>query len=85
MRFIGERVRVVVLVLVVCLGSVAHAAHDSGRYEGEPRDGNGYMFAATRQLNHTDAPVLLKATLLPMTLVLDIVFLPIAALADAVS
>jgi uncharacterized protein YceK len=85
MGLIRTRLRVIVLALVVLLGSVAHATHESDRYDRDPGDRDGYMFAATRQLNHTEARTLLKATLLPMALILDILFLPIAALADAVS
>ena len=85
---IAKRLRVVVLALGLLLAPLAHAEYDSDRYDRYDhgrRDHDGYMFAATRSLNHSDAPTLLKATLLPLTLVADIVFLPIAALADAVS
>jgi hypothetical protein len=85
MERLGTRLRVIVLALGLLLAPLAHAEYDSDRYDRDHRDRDGYMFAATRSLNHADAPTLLKATLLPLTLVVDIVFLPIAALADAVS
>jgi hypothetical protein len=85
MAHIATRLRVIVLALGLLLTPLAHAGYDSDRYDHGRRDHDSYMFAATRSLNHSDTPTLLKATLLPLTLVADIVFLPIAALADAVS
>jgi len=84
MKTLASRSRVIVLALGLLLAPVAHAEHDSDRYDHERRDRDGYVFAATRQLNRSDQPTLLKATLLPVTVILDILFLPIAALADAV-
>jgi hypothetical protein len=40
-----------------------------------------YIFATTRGLNDMDAPEGLKITLIPVTLVLDIAFLPFATIA----
>ena len=72
--------RVLMFVLLVTFGSAAQARHEYGDDRGDDR----YVFAMTRSVNQMEAPTLLKATLLPLTVVGDILFLPIAALADAV-
>lgn len=44
--------------------------------------GDQYTFALTRQLNRTNVHPVWKLTILPVAIVLDLVFLPLALLAD---
>ncbi|HEV7730645.1 MAG TPA: hypothetical protein VGR62_00720 [Candidatus Binatia bacterium] len=54
-----------------------------------PADARGfndeYVFAATRGVNHMDVNPALKVPLFPLTVAVDLVFLPFALIAGAVS
>jgi uncharacterized protein YceK len=57
-------------------------ARETDRYD---RDRGGYVFATTRGVNEMDVHPALKVTILPVALILDLVFLPFALLADTVT
>lgn len=55
-------------------------------YDGdERREHQRYVFSTTRSLNAMDTAPVLKLTLLPVAVLLDLVFLPFTAIADALS
>ena len=74
------RAAAILAAATLLLGSSVGAYdRDSDRYR---REDDRYVFATTRGVNHMDAPTALKVPLLPVAVILDIVFLPFAALAD---
>ena len=48
--------------------------YESSRDRGSYND--QYIFAATRGVNDMDAPAMLRATLFPVTILIDVVLLP---------
>jgi hypothetical protein len=70
------------LAVWILLGASQVLAGDS-RYD-EPRH-ERYVFATTRGVNEMDVHPALKVTILPLAVLLDVLFLPFASLADAMS
>jgi len=62
--------------------SGAQARSDDSRHE---RDRGGYVFATTRGLSETDMHPALRVTILPVAVVLDLIFLPFALIADTMA
>jgi hypothetical protein len=56
-----------------------YGERDHGRHRGGYN--SDYIFAATRAVNDMDAPEGLKITLIPVTLIVDLAFLPFATIA----
>ena len=54
------------------------------RTETTVRDDEPYVFSTTRMVSDWDVPAAIKVPLLPPAFVVDIVFLPAEAIADAV-
>jgi len=76
---------VMLLLATLLLGSLggARAYHDDdSRFA---RDRGGYVFATTRALNEMDIHPALKVPILPVAVVLDVVFLPFALIADTMT
>ena len=73
-----------VLALLLALAtSQASLARDS-RYDRD-RQHDSYVFATTRGVNDLDVHPAVRLTLLPVAVVIDVIFLPFALLADAVT
>ena len=80
------RRRWVALALFICIAGAGGAwadRYDEDRYAD--RSGGQYVFAVTRGLNEGSLHPALKVTLLPLTLIADLVFLPFALTADAMT
>jgi len=75
------------LVLVASTMVHAYARDDGDRYDRDryERDHGGYVFATTRGLNEMDMNPALKITILPVAVLLDVVFLPFALIADTMT
>ena len=67
----------------LAVGASQALARD-GRYDHDSRN-DSYTFATTRGVNQMDVHPALRLTILPVAVVVDLVFLPFALLADAVS
>ena len=64
----------------------AYATHEDGYAHdgyGHRQDDGRYVFATTRGLNELDMHPAFKLPVWPVAFILDLVFLPFAALADA--
>jgi len=88
MRRTTNKSRIGLVLVLACalvtggLQRPAHARHED-RYYYHDRD--SYVFATTRGLNDLDIHPALKLPVWPLAFVLDLVFLPFAALADAMN
>lgn len=75
---------VLVLACALVTGVLQRPAH--ARYEDPyDHDRDSYVFATTRGLNEVDVHPALKLPAWPLAFVIDLVFLPFAALADAMN
>jgi len=70
------------LVLVRGAGSGSFARN---RYDDRDVRDDRYVFATTRSVRQMDVHPAVRLTILPVAVILDVVFLPFALLADAVS
>ena len=76
------------LTLVLVVSTTLNVyARDGDRYDRDrdERDHGGYVFATTRGLNEMDMNPALKITILPVAVLLDVVFLPFALIADTMT
>ena len=73
------------LVLVVSTTLGAYARDGDRDDRDRERDRGGYVFATTRGLNEMDMNPALKITILPVAVLLDVVFLPFALIADTMT
>jgi uncharacterized protein YceK len=76
------------LAFVLVISTMVHAyARDDDRSDRDryDRDHGGYVFATTRGLNEMDMNPALKITILPVAVLLDVVFLPFALIADTMT
>lgn len=66
-------------LLTTALPTNSHAAREHSGFNDE------YVFATTRSVSDMDVNPALKVTLIPVTIVLDTVFLPFAVIAGFVA
>jgi len=80
----SQRWITLVLALAIALGAAQSSFARDARYDRDRQD-DSYVFATTRSVREMDVHPAVRLTILPVALVLDLVFLPFALLADAVS
>jgi len=80
----SQRWITLVLALALALGAAQSSFARDNRYDRDPRN-DSYVFATTRSVREMDVHPAVRLTILPVAIVLDVVFLPFALLADAVS
>ena len=75
----------IAFALLLLLSAHLPAAYARGYDGDERREHDRYLFSATRSVNEMDTAPVLKLTLLPGAVLIDLVFLPFEAVADALS
>jgi len=80
----SQRWMTFVLALLLALATSQTSLAGDPRYDRD-RAHDRYVFATTRGVNDLDVHPAIRLTLLPVAVVIDVIFLPFALLADAVT
>jgi hypothetical protein len=84
MQSLRRRLVVGALAALLATGSLVMATSRAATAETRSIFDDEYVFAATRAVSHMDASPAFKATLFPVTMVLDTACLPFAVVAGLV-